>query len=39
MLADVTDLGLRERVRVRGVMPVSAATSRFMRLRFERKFP
>ena len=37
-VADVTDLGARERVKVRDLTPVSAAASRFMRLRLARQF-
>jgi hypothetical protein len=38
-VADVTDLGARERVTVRDLTPVSAATARFLRLRLARQFP
>ena len=38
-IADVADLGVRERVSVRDLTPVSAAASRFMRLRLARQFP
>jgi hypothetical protein len=37
--ADVTDLGVRERVTVRDRTPISAAPARFMRLRLQRQLP
>jgi hypothetical protein len=38
-IAAVTDLGWRERVTVRDLTPVGAATSRFIRLRVARQLP